>query len=205
MLRLVCPPPCTIVCACLRQSQAQNSFKFNSNVTFCVIFSLAFLFSFCFGIFGDFDKCSDGAGRQERERGIERGRGPKKHCHWTFKSIWIRRRIRARVRSTFAVLVCLFSFPAQTVRYVVVISVIVVVVCVCFVKFHCYPKNGCIICTHIFSYFSLSLSLSRAFFLFWLETWFMRVFSLLLFLLSFVLMGCILFYVAGRVCNTSSH
>lgn len=81
VLRLVCPPPCTIVCACLRQSQAQNSFKFNSNVTFCVIFSLAFLFSFCFGIFGAFDKCSDGAGRQERERGIERGRGPKKHCH----------------------------------------------------------------------------------------------------------------------------
>lgn len=58
MLRLLCPPPCTIVCACLRQSQAQNSFKFNSNVTFCVIFSLAFLFSFCVGIFGAFDKCS---------------------------------------------------------------------------------------------------------------------------------------------------
>lgn len=67
VLRLVCPPPCTIVCACLRQSQAQNSFKFNSNVTFCVIFSLAFLFSFCFGIFGAFD----GAGRQERERDRE--------------------------------------------------------------------------------------------------------------------------------------
>lgn len=66
VLRLVCPPPCTIVCACLRQSQAQNSFKFNSNVTFCVIFSLAFLFSFCVGIFGAFDKCSDGADRQER-------------------------------------------------------------------------------------------------------------------------------------------
>lgn len=31
------------------------------------------------------------------------------------------------------------------------------------------------------------------------------VLLLLLFLLSFVLMGCILFYVAGRVCNTSSH
>lgn len=129
-------------------------------MTFCVIFSLAFLFSFCFGIFGAFDKCSDGAGRQERERGIERGRGPKKHCHWTFKSIWIRRRIRARVRSTFAVLVCLFSFPAQTVRYVVVaaiLSVIVVVVCVCFVKFHCYPKMAALF---VLTFFRISLSLS---------------------------------------------
>lgn len=33
----------TPLCACLRQSQAQNSFKFNSNVTFCIIFFFFFL------------------------------------------------------------------------------------------------------------------------------------------------------------------
>lgn len=60
----------------------------------------------------------------------------------------------------------MFSFPAPTVRYVVVaviLSVIVVVVCVCFVKFHCYPKMAALF---VLTFFRISLSFSLSGFLF---------------------------------------
>lgn len=51
----------------------------------------------------------------------------------------------------------MFSFPAQTVRYTIVVVLIsvIVVVCVCFVNFHCYLKMAALF---VLTFFRISLS-----------------------------------------------
>lgn len=130
-LLVPCPAPhLTLLCACLRQSQAQNSFKFNSNVTFCIIF---FFFSFCVGIFGVFEKCRKAA-RGGTARGCGEGRRGLKNTvterlnRFGFEGGF---EFFPPLQSSF---VCLFCFPAraQTVVYVVVsVLVVTVAVAVC--------------------------------------------------------------------------
>lgn len=177
---------------------------------FVLFFSVFFFLCWYFRAFWEMSQSWARANR-ERDGGEKR---PKKHCHWTFKSIWIRRPVR--VLSTFAVLVCLFVLlSCPTVVYVVV----VVSLCSCCCC-ECALSTSIVIqkwLHYLYSHFFVFLVLSfcsaaarvastrnvihASIFI----VVFVFLLLLLLFLLSFVLMGCILFYVAGRVCNTSSH
>lgn len=175
------PAPCSALyliplCACLRQSQAQNSFKFNSNVTFCIIFSV--FFSFCVGIFGPFEKCRK-VERGRTESGTAGRRGLKNTVTERLNRFGFEGRCEffLPLQSSF---VCLFCFPARQLftlllLFLCVLAAAVSVLC----QLPLLSKNGCIICTHIFSYFLCFLFVLRQPELRRLETWFMRVFSLL--------------------------